>query len=76
MKESAVPVLELVLLSGSVLLWHLLLNLLICPAIKDASLNLIQHLQPRQLAVRAVNMCISTTAKLGMPMCMRLMMSL
>lgn len=38
------PVLELVLLSSSKLLRHLLLYLFVCPAIKYTSLNLIKHL--------------------------------
>lgn len=41
-----IPVLELVLLSGCILLRHLLLYVLICPPIKDACLDLIEHLQP------------------------------
>ena len=45
------PVFELVLLSSCILLRHLLLNLLICPAIKDTGLDLIQHLRLDKLIV-------------------------
>jgi len=43
-RSKSTPVLELVLLPCHKLLGHLLLNLLVRPAIEDASLDLIQHL--------------------------------
>ena len=45
--EGATPVLELVCLSGCIFLRHLLLNVLICPSVKDTCLDLVQHLQPQ-----------------------------
>ena len=43
--KGVTPVLELVCLSGCILLGHLLLNVLVCPPIKDTCLDLVQHLQ-------------------------------
>ena len=58
---SCLPILELVLLPCSKLLRHLLLNLLIRPAIEYACLDLVQHLHDHDQTVttlQALTPCV------------------